>query len=152
MALLAAGLDPDGAGGAELAFPDRNPGLDCLDSGPAGGKRLRPMGSGGRDHHGDIAYQESANSMAENDLRFRVAPGEILRDAGHLLLRHGTVGLVFQPIHPMTLVFAAHDADEEGESAVLTPPQDCQKRAGIERVRRKEVHGNMIRPEAGIER
>ena len=110
------------------------------------------MGSGRRDDDRDIAYYERANSMAEKNLRVGMAPGEVLRDARHLLFGHGAVGLVFQPIHPVALVFVAHDAHEEGEPAVFAAPNDGQKGTGIERVRREEVHGNMIRPEAGIER
>jgi len=107
------------------------------------------MGSGGRDHHRDITHHERANPMAEKHLRVRMAPGEVLRDADHLLFGHGAIGLVFQPIHPVALVFVAHDTHEKSEPAVFAAPNDGQQRAGVERVRREEGHGNMIRPGAG---
>jgi hypothetical protein len=152
MARFSAGLDPDGAGGAELALPDRNPRLDRLDSSPTGGEGLGPVGSGGRDHHCDITHHESANSMAEKHLCVRMTVDEVPRDAGHLLFGHRAVRFVLQPIHPVPFVFVAHDAYEKGEPPVFAAPNDSQQRAGIQRVRREEVHGNMIRPEAGIER
>src|SRR6266545_4353568 len=108
MALFTAGFDPDGSRGAELALPDRNPSLDRLDSGPAGGKSLGPMGSGSRDDHRDITHGERANPVAEKHLRVRMGSGEVLCDPGHLLFRHRAVGLVFKPMHSMTLVFVSY--------------------------------------------
>ncbi len=107
------------------------------------------MGSGSRDHDGDIAHQEGANPMAKKHLCLRMAPREVLGDADHLLFGHGAIRLVLQPIHPVALVFVAHDPHEEGEPPVFAAPNDAQERREVERVRRKEAHRNMIRPEAG---
>ncbi len=84
------------------------------------------MGSGGRDHHRDITHHERSNPMAEKHLRVRMTSGEVRRDPYHLLFGHGAIGLVFQPIHPVALVFVAHDTHEEGESAVSAAPNDAQ--------------------------
>lgn len=152
MAPFSAGLEPDAAGRSDLPLPDRHAGLYRLDSSPAGRKSLGPMGSRSRHDDGDITHLERANSMAEKYLRVWMAAGEVFGDAGHLPFGHGPVGLVFQPIHRMAFVLVAHDTHEKGKSAVFSSPNDGQERTGVERVRRKEGHGNMIRPEAGIER
>lgn len=110
------------------------------------------MGSGSRDDHRDVTYRECANPMAKKHLRVRMAAGEILRDTAHLFLRHWAVGLVFQPVNPVSLVFVAHHTYEESEPAVVISPEDVQQRGRVERVRRKEAHENMIRRGAGIER
>src|SRR5271169_152090 len=146
---FSAGFDPYRARRAELAFPDRNPVLDRLDSFPTGRKGLGPMGSGSRHHDGDITHHERANSMSKKHLCVRMTSGEVLRDAGHLLFGHGAVGLVLQPVHTVALVFAPHDTHEQRESPVVAAPQNRQQRAGVQRVGRKELHENMIRPAGG---
>ena len=118
MARFSAGLDPEGAGGAELAFPDRNAGLDGLDPSPAGRESLRPMRGGGGDSYRDIAHGERSNSMTEKDLRLGMRLGELSGDAGHLPFGHLSVSLVFQPVHAAAVVVVPHDTYEEGEPAV----------------------------------
>ena len=53
---------------------------------------------------------ECSNPMAEKHLRFWMRPLQLSFDAGHLRLRHGTVGLVLQPVHGMPLVVVADDS------------------------------------------
>ncbi len=65
--------------------------------------------------------------MAEKHLRGRMAAGQLLRDARHLPFSHGAVRLVVQAIHPVALVFVAHDAHEEGQPAVSAVPENGQK-------------------------
>jgi len=149
---VAAGLDPDGARRAELALPDRNPGLDGLDSSPAGRKSLRPVRGGGGNSHRDFAHPERSNSMTEKDLCLGMSLGELSGDAGHLSFGHRAVSLVFQPVHAAAVVVVPHDTHEEGKPAVSVAPYAGQKRAWVERVVREEGHGNMIRPEVGIRR
>jgi hypothetical protein len=48
---VSAGFDPRDSVRPELLFPDRDTGLDGLDSGPAGRESLVPVGCGGG--HGD---------------------------------------------------------------------------------------------------
>ena len=107
------------------------------------------MWSGSRDDDGHVAHHERANPMAKKDLCVGMCPCEVLRDAAHLLLRHGAIGLVIQPVHTVALVFVPHDAHEQGEPSVLPAPHHRHQRTGVERVRRKELHENMIRPAAG---
>jgi len=107
------------------------------------------MRRGSRHHDGDITNLERANPMAKKDLCVRMTSCEVLRDAAHFLLGHGAVGLVLEPVHPVTLVLAPHDTYEQREPPVLAAPQDRQQRAGLERVGREELHENMIRPAAG---
>jgi hypothetical protein len=125
--LLSAGLDPDGARRAELTLPDRNPGLDGLDSSPAGRESLRPMRGGGGDSHRDIAHDKRSNSMTEKDLRLRMRLRKLAGDAGHLPFGHLSVSLVFQPVHAAAVVVVPHDTYEEGEPAVSVASHAGQK-------------------------
>ena len=146
MTRLAAGLDPGASRGAEFAFPDRDAGLYCLDSGATGRKRLGPMGGCRGDGDGDISHLQSSNPMAENDLGLWICPGKLLGDAGHFAFGHGAVGLVLEAVHAAAVVVVPHDAYEEGQSPVAIPPHGGEERPRIDGGIREEGHRNMIRP------
>jgi hypothetical protein len=139
--LLAAGFDPDGTRRAELAFPDRDAGLDGLDSSPAGRESLRPMRGGSGNSHCDFAHGERSNSMTEKDLRLGMRLGELSGDAGHLPFGHLSVGLVFQPVHASAVVVVPHDTYEEGKPSVSVASHACQEGREVERFVREEGHG-----------
>ena len=149
---LATGLDPGASRGAEFPLPDRNAGLDGLDSGAAGRKGLGPVGGGCRDGDRDLADLEGPNPMAKDDLGLRVCPGKLPGDAGHLAFGHGAVGLVFEAVHGAAVVVVPHDADEQGQPPVAIPPYGFEQGPGVDGLVREEGHRNMIRPRAESER
>jgi hypothetical protein len=152
MTALAAGFHPGGSGGTEFPFPDWNAGLYGLDSGPTGRERLGPVWGGRGDGDGDLADPEGSNPMAENDLRLRVSPGEILGNAGHFAFGHGAIRLVLEVVHAAAFVVVPHDAHEQRQSPVPVPPHGVEKGARVERAVREEGHRNMIRPSLERER
>lgn len=143
-----AGLDPRRSARPELLLPDGNAGLDGLDSRPARGKSLVPVGRRGGDGDGDIPDGEAADPVAKGHPGSRMGLLDPGRDPVHLLLCHRDVGRVLQPCHALSLVVVAHDAHEEREAAVPVAPHGREELGGLEGGLGQMRHRLMIRPAA----